>query len=201
MLSLKHLFTATALLVLMNACGSSPQTSTGDASIAPQVESNETNVDPLNAEARSAVVMADAPNGGSAVACSYSINGKNSEGKTQEECDRLKKEFDKLAAASSIPAPLPVPSAAAPGSSQVACSFNINGKLYEGKTQAECDKLKKDLGITTTLPSIPAPAPAPAPSAPVVSNVACAYNINGKLYEGKTQAECDKLKKDLGFQI
>jgi hypothetical protein len=46
---------------------------------------------------------------------------------------------------------------------------------------------------------VPNPAPAPAPG--TSTNVACAFNINGKLYEGKTQAECDKLKKDLGLQF
>jgi hypothetical protein len=66
--------------------------------------------------------------------------------------------------------------------------------------------LKKDLGITMNFPPIPAPSvpavPAvpSAPSAPA-TDVACAFNINGKLYEGKSQAECDKLKKDLGLQF
>jgi hypothetical protein len=101
------------------------------------------------------------------------------------------------------PASQPAPGQAAGGSSQVACSFNINGKLYEGKSQAECDKLKKDLGLDSALPapSIPTAPAAPSAGGTPSTQVACAFNINGTLYEGKSQAECDKLRKDLGLGV
>jgi hypothetical protein len=99
------------------------------------------------------------------------------------------------------PSAQPAPGQTPGGTSQVACSFNINGKLYEGKSQAECDKLKKDLGLETAQPSTPAVPTAPAAGQSPSSQVACSFNINGKLYEGKSQAECDKLKKDLGLSF
>lgn len=216
MLSLKNVLPTAALLLLLNACGAAPTETARQVKQTPrtetttevtQVETSSNTADSQDAQA--SYVRVDAANGQSAFACSYSINGKTVEGKSQEECERLKKDFEKAAGAIGVPLPPAVPAPTVPAGSdtQVACSFNINGKLYEGKSQAECDKLKKDLGITLNVPSIPAPAPvivpkpAPAPAPGTSTNVACAFNINGKLYEGKTQAECDKLKKDLGLQF
>jgi hypothetical protein len=216
MLSLKNVLPAAALLLLLNACGAAPTETarqvkqtprTESTPKAPQVETSSGSAGSQDAQA--SYVRVDAANGQSAFACSYSINGKTVEGKSQEECERLKKDFEKAAGAISVPVPpaIPAPSVPAGSDTQVACAFNINGKLYEGKSQAECDKLKKDLGITMNIPTLPAPtpvivpAPAPTPAPGTSTNVACAFNINGKLYEGKTQAECDKLKKDLGLQF
>jgi hypothetical protein len=212
MLFLKNPLPAAALLLLLTACGTSPNESARHGTETPQTDSKVAAPQTFApsgeagaADAQASYVRVDAANGQSAFACSYSINGKTVEGKSQEECDRLKKDFEKAAGSVSVPvppaAPVPAtPAAPAAGDTQVACAFNINGKLYEGKTQAECDKLKKDLGITMNIPTIPAPAPAPVPAQPA-TNVACAFNINGQLFEGKTQAECDKLKKDLGLQF
>ncbi|WP_141733458.1 hypothetical protein [Oligoflexus tunisiensis] len=51
----------------------------------------------------------------------------------------------------------------------------------------------------------PTPAPetatAPAQDSSSIIQVNCAFNINGKSYVGNSKAECDKLKKDLGFQF
>lgn len=216
MLSLKNVLPAALLLLLLNACGEAPSDNARQVNNLPQTESKveapqvETSSGtPGASDAQAGYVRVDAANGQSSFACSYSINGKTVEGKSQEECERLKKDFEKAAGSIGVPVPpaVPAPSVPAGGDTQVACAFNINGKLYEGKSQAECDKLKKDLGITLNIPSIPAPAPAPvivpapAPAPGTSTNVACAFNINGKLYEGKTQAECDKLKKDLGLQF
>ncbi len=217
MLSWKNALPTAALLLLLNACGSQTVDPAAPVSSTPTVAPNPSATNTVElpqtpapgtpqADAQSSYVRVDGADGQSVVACSYSINGKKFEGKSQEECDRLKKDFEKEAAAVGVPLPpsTPAPTAPAGGQAQVACAFNINGKLYEGKSQAECDKLKKDLGITISVPSLPVPAqvptPAPAASTPA-TNVACAFNINGKLYEGKTQAECDKLKKDLGLQF
>ncbi len=213
---LKHLVTTAALLVLINACGSSSdspkrsetpqQTETNTVMPGSTVEKPvQTSADAITTTpADASFIQTFGPDGGSAIACAYNINGKLSEGKTKEECDKLKKEFEKAVGTAAVPS---APSTGGT-SSQVACSFNINGKLYEGKSQAECDKLKKDLGITLSIPSLPstpkAPAQTPVPSTPsagTVTDVACAFNVNGKLYEGKTQEECDKLKKDLGISF
>jgi hypothetical protein len=212
MLSLKNVVPTAALLLLLNACGTGPSESARHVNQTPKSETTaelpETMAPATDAASpamQSGFVKVDAANGQSVVACSYSINGKTVEGKSQEECDRLKKDFEKAAGSVGAPVPpaAPVPSTPAAGQTQVACSFNINGTLYEGKTQAECDKLKKDLGITMNFPPIPAPSVPAVPSAPSApaTDVACAFNINGKLYEGKSQAECDKLKKDLGLQF
>jgi hypothetical protein len=205
MLILKNVMSAAALLLLLNACGTSSQESPRRVSQTPKTDTvagaSTTGVPTAEkeaADAQASYVRVDAADGQSAFACSYSINGKTVEGKSQEECERLKKDFEKAAGS------IGVPSAPAAGQTQVACAFNINGKSYEGKTQAECDKLKQDLGITMNIPSIPVPAPTPtpAPTQPQTSvNVICQFNINGKSYQGKTQAECDKLKKDLGLQF
>ncbi len=214
MLSWKNALPAAALLLLLNACGSpsgEPSTPVGPTpTVAPQSTATNNVELPQTAapgtDPQAGYVRVDGADGQSVVACSYSINGKKFEGKSQEECDRLKKDFEKEAAAAGVPVPpsAPAPASPAAGQTQVACAFNINGKLYEGKSQAECDKLKKDLGITISVPSLPVPAqvPLPAPAtSTAASDVACAFNINGKLYEGKTQTECDKLKKDLGLQF
>lgn len=218
MLSLKNVLPAAALLLLLTACGEAPTDSARQVNKTPQTESTADSpqiqtpsASPGAADAQSSYVRVDGANGQSVFACSYSVNGKTVEGKSQEECERLKKDFEKAAGSISVPVPpaIPAPSVPAGSDTQVACAFNINGKLYEGKSQAECDKLKKDLGITMNIPTIPAstpvivpaPTPAPAPAPGTSTNVACAFNINGKLYEGKTQAECDKLKKDLGLQF
>jgi hypothetical protein len=209
MLFWKNLIPAAALLLLLNACGTSSDTARhaneapekGTTTNAPEAQAPAGKTDA--AAKPSGYVQVEAADGQSVVACSFSVNGKTVEGKTQEECDRLKKDFEKETGAVPVPTPVPPQAPAGSGESQVACAFNINGKLYEGKSQAECDKLKKDLGITTSVPTLPAPvpAPAPAPSQGSETKVACAFNINGKLYEGKSQAECDKLKKDLGLQF
>ncbi|HYX35887.1 MAG TPA: hypothetical protein VE954_22535 [Oligoflexus sp.] len=180
MLSLNKVLSASAILLLLNACGT--KSSKKDRDAAPNPETT------------------------AGVACTYSVNGKTLEGKTQEECDQLKEEFEKAtdSAASVLPtAPSAKESPTAPGESQVTCAFSIDGKLYEGKSQVECDQLKKDLGITVNVPSVASPEPAASSSqSPTsVSNVTCAFDINGQLHEGKSQAECDKLKKDLGFQF
>lgn len=99
------------------------------------------------------------------------------------------------------PSAQPAPDSTPGGTSQVACAFNVNGKLYEGKSQAECDKLKKDLGLGSELPSTPTPPTAPSAGEKPSTQVACAFNINGRLYEGKSQEECDQLKKDLGLSF
>jgi hypothetical protein len=212
MLSLKNVLPAAALLLLLNACGEAPTKNARQENKTPQTESTTEGSQvqtpagtPGASDAQSSYVRVDGANGQSVFACSYSINGKTLEGKSQEECERLKKDFEKAAGSISVPVPpaIPAPSVPAGSDTQVACAFNINGKLYEGKSQAECDKLKKDLGITMNIPTLPAPTPVivPAPASGTSTNVACAFNINGKLYEGKTQAECDKLKKDLGLQF
>ncbi|HET9235754.1 MAG TPA: hypothetical protein VFO10_00805 [Oligoflexus sp.] len=216
MLSLKNVLPAAALLLLLNACGAAPTENSRQVNQTPKTESTQTGPQaeapsaPGDAAvAQSGYVRVDGADGQSAFACSYSINGKTVAGKSQEECERLKKDFEKAAGSIGVPVPpaIPAPTVPAGSDNQVACAFNINGKLYEGKSQAECDKLKKDLGITMNIPTIPAPAPvivptpAPAPAPGTSTNVACAFNINGKLYEGKSQAECDKLKKDLGLQF
>lgn len=216
MLSLKNVLPAAALLLLLNACGTAPTETARQVKPTPNTESTPqspqtetTSGTAGSSDAQAGYVRVDAADGQSAFACSYSINGKTFEGRSQEECERLKKDFEKAAGSTGVPLPpaAPAPTVPAGSDTQVACAFNINGKLYEGKSQAECDKLKKDLGITLNVPSIPAPAPvivpkpAPAPAPGSSTNVACAFNINGKLYEGKTQAECDKLKKDLGLQF
>jgi len=208
MLSWKNSGPAAALLLLLTACGTSPSEQSRQPAVKPTTDSTNSSsetVAPTEAptDVQSGFVRVDAGEGQSVVACSYSINGKKAEGKSQAECDQLKKDFEKSAGAGSVPVPPVASTPAAPGNTQVACAFNINGKLYEGKSQAECDKLKKDLGITVNVPSIPAPTqtPAPAQGSTPATNVACAFNINGTLYEGKSQAECDKLKKDLGLQF
>jgi hypothetical protein len=217
MLFWKNALPAAALLLLLNACGTSPESARTVAETPEKETTSKTNkpetetpvTRPEATDAQSSYVRVDAADGQSAVACSFSVNGKTVEGQSQEECERLKKDFEKAAGSVSVPSPLPPQAPATSGQSQVACAFNINGKLYEGKSQAECDQLKKDLGITTNVPTlpapvpapVPAPAPAPAPSQGSDAKVACAFNINGQLYEGKSQAECDKLKKDLGLQF
>jgi hypothetical protein len=54
---------------------------------------------------------------------------------------------------------------------------------------------------TPAAPSAAAPTPTPAQDPDANVQVNCAFNINGKSYVGNTKAECDKLKKDLGFQF
>jgi hypothetical protein len=209
MFSLQRILSSTALVLVLNACGSqvseSQRHSTDSSS--PRDRSNEqasigATSDMVNGN--SSFARTQDPNQVKSVVCSYSVNGKTWEGKSKEECDRLKAAFEKSAQLPTTPLP-GTPSASKPSDTnkQVACSFNVNGQLYEGKNQAECDKLKADLGIDT--PSLPAPAPnstpAPKPSTSSSVEISCAFNINGKLFEGKSQAECDKLKQDLGFQF
>ncbi|MFW7381368.1 MAG: hypothetical protein ACOH5I_21340 [Oligoflexus sp.] len=99
----------------------------------------------------------------------------------------------------------PSPNTPAPGGNQVVkCAFNINGVLYEGNSQAECDQLRAQLGInvgqTPTLPTTPKQPTLATPPANGEQNVVrCAFNINGVLYEGNSQAECDQLRRDLGL--
>ncbi|HYX38442.1 MAG TPA: hypothetical protein VE954_35515 [Oligoflexus sp.] len=208
MFSWKNALPLVALVVLLNACGTSPAESERGAvpsqsRVTPADASGAQ--DPVRTEVptdmQSSYVQVDGADGQSVFACSYSINGKTVEGKSKEECDRLKKDFEKAAGTPSVPAPAAPQTPPASGQTQVNCAFNINGKSYVGNSQAECDKLKKDLGLGGTAPTTPASPPAPSQGSTPATNVACAFNINGKSYVGNSQAECDKLKKDLGLQF
>ena len=185
-----HIFLLTFFITLPTACGVADKSNS---------DSDLSSVSSSSASGKNS----------KSVACAFSINGKNYEGKSEAECDKLKAELNIPGAKKPLPLPAS-PVANPPASSQkVSCAFSVNGKDYTGSTQAECDKLKQDLGIGA-LPSIPAPkipAPAvPAPTVPAPSSdgttaVSCAYNVNGVLHEGKTQAECDKLKQQFGVTL
>jgi hypothetical protein len=152
---------------------------------------------------------ANSHQGNAVVHCSFQIDGQSYEGKSQAECDKLKEELGIDFKLPNTPSPKPVQEKEE--SNVVHCAFNVNGELYEGKSQAECDQLKKDLGIELpplpNPPSTPPSQPTPPPPPPSQPNdpgqgdvvVRCAFNINGVLYEGNSQAECDKLRQDLGL--
>ena len=92
------------------------------------------------------------------------------------------------------------------GQEATACSFVVNHQSYSGKTVAECEKLKKDLAISipSTIPTPTAPVVVKPTDTVVSSNTSassCQFSVNGTKYEGRTQAECDKLIKDLGIKF
>jgi hypothetical protein len=165
MLSLKKVLTAAALLLLVNACGTTPTENARQVKPTPKTESTPqspqtetTSGTAGSSDAQAGYVRVDAADGQSAFACSYSINGQTFEGRSQEECERLKKDFEKAAGSTGVPLPpaAPAPSVPAGSDTQVACAFNINGKLYEGKSQAahRLILVKKTLQAVHTLPDI-----------------------------------------------
>jgi hypothetical protein len=103
------------------------------------------------------------------------------------------------------------------------CSYNVGGQTFSGNTQADCDKIKHDLGLDNqAVPRIPPPTAAPIPAevptgapiqaevptgAPIQAEVAapkpsasqplCTFNVNGVTFTGTTQAECDELRKEI----
>jgi hypothetical protein len=104
------------------------------------------------------------------------------------------------------------------------CSYNVNGQTFSGNTQADCDKIKHDLGLdqqavprTPTTPPTQAQVPTPAPTlaqvptpAPTLAQVPtgaptqvgasqplCSFNVNGVTFTGTSQAECDELRREI----
>lgn len=145
----------------------------------------------------------------SSVHCSFSVDGKNYEGRSAEECEQLKADLGL-----ETQAPISQPKSPNTDTSAVHCAFNINGELYEGRSKEECDKLREDLGleeVVITPVDKPAEEPAEQPveeapaeqatPAPTNESYQCAFNINGVLYEGDSREKCDKLKKDLGINF
>lgn len=150
--------------------------------------------------------------------CAYLIRGVLYEGSSKQQCDELRSDLNQDLLAEGLDSEeaevtegeeSPSVSNVEPEAGQAAgngenlsviCSFNVNGTAYVGKSQAECDKLRKDLGFDqffTPIPTLPQP---PAQQGGQ-SSYQCSFNINGVLYQGDSKEKCDKLKRDLGFNF
>jgi hypothetical protein len=92
----------------------------------------------------------------------------------------------------------------------VSCSFTVNGTTHKGHSAEECATLRTQLGFhpsghlitkPPTQPLTPSPTPAPVvstssptTSSSVAPSALCSFDVNGQLFTGNSQTECDELK-------